>query len=275
MPTQREKAELLRQLHHRPDPLLLPNAWDAVSAKLFEAAGFPAIATTSAGIANLLGYPDGQRAPADLLLAIAGRIAASVQVPVSADLESGYGTDIPAVLRTVERALHLGIAGANIEDSRPDKSFVPLAEQAALLRAIRRHADHLGIPLVLNARVDLFLHPGDPAAQLREAIDRANAYLDAGADSVFPIAAKDPAAIAELVRSIRGPVNILLTAATPAIPDLHALGVRRITFAAGLMRAGFPALRKRARDLRTKNTCDDLFQSEFTGASVNSMFTTA
>ena len=191
-PEQRERAERFRAWHHEPGLLVLPNAWDVASARAFAALpGCRAIATTSGGVARSLGFEDGA-APGEEMLRVAARIAAAVDVPVSVDLECGY-EDPPAYARAAWEA---GLVGANIEDSFGSQSPVPIDEQAQLLRAVRAAAPEL----VLNARIDAFLRR---SAGVEETIARAGAYLDAGADCVFPITVADPADIGTIVEGDR------------------------------------------------------------------------
>jgi 2-methylisocitrate lyase-like PEP mutase family enzyme len=219
---QREQANLLRRLHSEPPILVLPNAWDVASAMaLVSIPGCRALATSSAAVARSLGWEDREQAPADEMIRANGRIAAAVEVPVSADLEAGYGDPVG----TARAAWAAGIVGMNFEDS-PNDVLKDVNEQVALIRAIRD-----ALPdLVLNARVDVFLN-GD--GDLDEAVERANAYLAAGADCAYPILAP-VAMIADLVDRIDGPINVILTPRTPSTTDLAALGVARVTWGGGL-----------------------------------------
>ena len=213
---------MLRGYHHARPVLVLPNAWDVASARTLAALpGCRALATSSAAVARSLGFEDGEGAPAEEMIEAAARIAAAVDVPVTADLERGYG-DAPATARA---AWERGLVGMNLEDST-DAGLAPLDEQLQLVRAVRR-----AVPgLVLNARVDVFLRG---AGGVDEAIERANAYLDAGADCVYPILCP-PEAVSPLVAGIRGPVNVLAEPSMHAIPELERLDVARVTFGSGL-----------------------------------------
>ena len=237
-------AERLRAMHHGPQPVILPNVWDPVSARAFEAAGFAALATSSAAVAATLGYADGQT-PGEEMLAAVQRIAASVSVPVTADIENGYGL-APAEL--VARLTGAGLAGCNLEDSDPRSAqLADPAGQADFLAAVRAAA---GPDLVLNARVDVFVRPaGRPgAALIGAAADRASQYLAAGADCAYPVLA--PAdALAELVRRIPGPVNAMRMPGGPSLAELAATGVARITFGGGLHRQATELVRDMAAEL--------------------------
>ncbi|MDO3702259.1 isocitrate lyase/phosphoenolpyruvate mutase family protein [Micromonospora sp. C28SCA-DRY-2] len=223
------RAAALRALHRPGDPLILPNAWDAGSARAVAAAGFPAVATSSAAVAESLGHTDGETTPVDELFAAVARIARAVAVPVTADLERGYGLR-PAEL--VERLLAAGAVGLNLEDSDPRTGvLVDVGAQADLLAEVRAAADAAGVPVVLNARVDVFLQPaGDPAERLAEAVRRGRRYLAAGADCVYPIRLAEPAEVRSFVDAVGGPVNVLAGPGTAAPAGLAALGVARVSY---------------------------------------------
>lgn len=268
------RATALRELHRGPNILVLPNAWDCASARLFEQAGFPAVATTSGGIAATLGYPDGQRIRPGEMLLIAGRIAESVSVPVTADLEAGYGRTIAEVVEFFRQAIAAGVVGANLEDGRgAGRPLVEINYQTDLIKALREIAATAGVPLVLNARVDVFLHGvGDAAARFPQAVERARAYCEAGADGIFPIGLKDREIIARFVREVSCPVNIMAGPGAPAISELADLGVRRVTFGSGLMRATLPCVHRLATELRASGHSELLAQTAFTHAVVNGLF---
>jgi len=228
-------TDVLRALHHGPSLLVLPNAWDVASARVL--AGVPgvrALATTSGGVARSLGWEDGEQTPVEEMLRVVERIAAAVSIPVTADLEAGYGD--PA--QTATAALEAGAAGMNLEDSH-GRELVPLAEQIEILRTVRAAAPSL----VLNARVDVFLKGSGDVA---EAVARANAYLAAGADCVFPIFAPRDV-LEELVRGIAGPVNVLARTGEPLEP-YRAAGVARITFGSGLASAALAEAERLVRE---------------------------
>jgi 2-methylisocitrate lyase-like PEP mutase family enzyme len=270
----RAKAVAFRNLHQGPKILVLSNAWDCERARLFEQAGFPAIATTSGGIAAVLGYPDGQRISSREMLAIVKRIAEMVSVPVTADLEAGYGTTAEQVAGTMRQAMVAGAIGANLEDgSGVDHQLADLEYQAEVIKAIRSMAETSGVPFVLNARTDVYLHDtGDDASRFKETVRRANAYREAGADCFFPIGLKDRETIARLVAEIGCPANIMVGPGSPTITELEQLGVARVTFGTGLMRSTLPLIRQMAQELRTLGTCGSLAQTEFTHVAVNQLF---
>ena len=253
----REKAEALRALHHGERPLVLANAWDAASARLVEEAGFPAVATTSAGIAYALGYADGERVSRKEMIQVVRRIAAAVAVPVTADLEAGYGPGADAMERTIRDLVGAGAVGLNLEDARgrARRRLLPLAAHVERVRAARAASQAVGVPVVINARTDAF-HFVKEGRAVGEAVERGNAYLEAGADCVFVPFVHEPRIIAELVRAIRGPVNILGGPGAPSVGELAALGVRRVSVGSAPMRAGMGLARRIALDLRERGTYD-------------------
>lgn len=222
-------AERLRALHVPGRPLILPNAWDVPSARAVEAAGFPVIATSSAAVAEALGFEDGEQAPPDAMFAAAGRIAAAVEGPVTMDAEAGYGL---APREFVERVIEAGVVGCNLEDTDHRAGGVRAAKsQARWLGEVRAAAATARVPLVINARVDVHIRwVGPPETRTDEAIRRGNLYLDAGADCVYPIWVADEPTIQALVEGIRGPVNIYARPESPSPTRLAELGVARVSF---------------------------------------------
>jgi 2-methylisocitrate lyase-like PEP mutase family enzyme len=229
------RCDLLRSLQRPGAPLLLPNARDVATARAVVAAGFPVVATTSGGVAATLGHEDHEGAPADEMLAAAARIARGVEVPVTVDAEAGYGME-PAELVAALRSA--GAAGCNLEDT--DHASATLRDpdaHAEWLSAVRRAASEDGYRVVINARVDVFLGPfvagAGPGSQeelVPEAARRANAYLEAGADCVYPIALWETDALRRFISEVRGPVNVLRLPQTPSLAELAALGVARVSW---------------------------------------------
>ncbi|MFD0331321.1 isocitrate lyase/phosphoenolpyruvate mutase family protein [Streptacidiphilus monticola] len=231
------RADVLRALHVPGRPLLLPNAWDAASARQVAAAGLPAVATSSAAVAESLGWADGEAAPAQVVLDALARIAAAVEVPVTADMERGYGLR-PAEL--VERLAEAGAVGCNLEDSLPgDGRLLDVEEQFDFLSAVRAAADAAGTGLVLNARIDTWLRPSDTTSEerLAQTVARARRYREAGADCVYPILLADRGTIRRLVAEADVPVNIIAQGPAADLRSLADLGVARISFGAQLFRA--------------------------------------
>jgi 2-methylisocitrate lyase-like PEP mutase family enzyme len=257
MDTQKLKAQRLRDLHTGPKAFLMPNAWDAGSARMLASHGFPAIASTSAGIAFSLGVPDyaGAVTQAEMLSAIQ-RIARSVDVPVSADLEAGYGVEPEQVAKTIELAIASGAVGGNIEDFTGDASaplFNPsLAAQR--IRAARVAADRSGLAFTLTARTDCYL--ADLQDAFAQAVQRANLYREAGADCLFVPGAADATTIAQLVKEIDGPLTVVmgLKGASLTVSQLEDLGVRRITIGGSLARTTYGLIRQAAQEMAGKGT---------------------
>jgi 2-methylisocitrate lyase-like PEP mutase family enzyme len=231
-----ELASRLRDLHHAEDPLVLPNAWDAATARAVVEAGFSAVATTSSGVSAALGYQDGEHTPADEMFNAIRRITrVTDNVPATADIEAGYKLAPDELAR---RLLEAGAVGCNLEDtdhSSSDHRLVDANQQAQRLADFKRAARDQGVDIVLNARTDIFLRANP---DVDEAIRRAQLYLEAGADSIFPIGVSDEATIAQLVQSIPGPVNVIPGfRGAPSLARLRELGVRRMSYAGRLFRA--------------------------------------
>jgi len=254
-PVSASKADALRRLHVEGPMLVLPNAWDAGSARIFVEAGFPALATTSAGIAFSLGYPDGERISRDEMLAAVSRITRRISVPITADMEAGYGETAGAVGETVRRVIDAGAVGMNLEDRMEEKHLIEFSLAVERVRAARRAADATGVPLVLNARTDAFEAPEIPRdKRIAEAVRRGNAFREAGADSVFVPFVGDSGTIEQLVQQIHAPVNILGTPNAPTLKAMAALGVRRVTFGSAPMRATLGLVRRMTREWKEKGT---------------------
>jgi 2-methylisocitrate lyase-like PEP mutase family enzyme len=256
-PEQRKKAEALRAMHTGQGAVLLPNVWDVASARIIEEAGFPAIATTSAGIAFTQGFPDGQKIPADRMIDAVAHIAAAVRVPVTADVEAGYGQRPEAAGRTARSVIDTGAVGMNFEDATGDAAH-PLTEltlQLERIRAIREASENSSVRVVLNARTDVYLlQIGAQATRYDEAVRRLSAFRDAGADCVFVPGVRDAETIGRIVADLKCPVNILAVPGSPSVPELVKLGVKRISLGSGPMRASLGFLRGLAEEVKTSGT---------------------
>jgi 2-methylisocitrate lyase-like PEP mutase family enzyme len=268
---QAEKAARFRALHQAPPILVLPNAWDAASARVIEQAGFPAVATTSAGIAFSLGYPDGQRISRDEMVAAVHRIAAAVKVPVTADMEAGYGETPEAVAETARAVLAAGAVGMNIEDTWERDGHRTLAETSLQVERIRA-ACETG-PLVVNARTDLFFYGlGEERTRFEDAVRRLNACLRAGAQCAYPVGVRDPLLIRRLVAAIEGPINILAGPGSPDVKELERLGVARASYGSSLARAAFGFTRRLAREIAATGTNAAFPQDTISYAEANRLF---
>ena len=268
------KAEQLRKLHSGPKMLVLPNAWDIASARIIEDLGFPAIATTSAGIAATLGYPDGQKISRDEMLGVVARIAKAVHPPVTADVEAGYGVTVDDMTQTVKAVVAAGAVGINLEDvtSSDESSQVDLALQLDKIRAIRKATESLGVPLVLNARTDIYLIPiGPPESRFERTVERLRAYREAGADCLFAPGLRDAETIAKLVRALNGPLNILITTGAPTLRELEKMGVARASAGSGVMRATLGLTRRIAKEMMEAGTYTAMLDGAVPFAQMNEM----
>jgi 2-methylisocitrate lyase-like PEP mutase family enzyme len=252
MSPQNEKAELLRKLHQGPQTLVLPNAWDAASARIFESEGFAAIGTTSAGVAYSLGYADGEQVPREEMLAATARIVRRVAVPVTADIEAGFGESPDELAATIRAVIAAGAVGVNLEDTADGGAkLADLSTQLERIRLVRETAMSAGVALVVNARTDVYLLG---VKDFRLAAERLIAYREAGADCLFCPGVTDRETIAALVGELCFPLNILAGRGTPPIGELEALGVRRVSIGSGPCRAAAGLTQRIARELRSQGT---------------------
>ncbi|MEV4542173.1 isocitrate lyase/PEP mutase family protein [Micromonospora echinaurantiaca] len=245
MSDQHSRAELFRSLHTAASPLVLVNAWDVASARIVAAAGARAVATTSAGVAWSLGAPDGDALGREAAVDLVRRIAAAVPVPVSVDIESGYGANPAEVGETARAVIAAGAVGVNIEDARYDggPALRDVDDQCARIAAVRAAADAAGVPVFVNARTDTFLRGVDGVAGT---VARAKAYLAAGADGVFVPGVVDPDTIRALVTGLSAPVNVMAGPGAPAVPELARLGVARVSLGSSVAQAAYAAARRAA-----------------------------
>jgi 2-methylisocitrate lyase-like PEP mutase family enzyme len=272
---QRDRAARFLELHRGTRILVLPNAWDAASARIFEEAGFHAVGTTSAGIAYSLGFPDGEHAPFAEVVASVRRIVRAVRVPVSADIERGFGATPEEVEQNCGAMIDAGAVGVNLEDGTRDRDrpLVEISLECDKIRAAKRAAASAGSPLVVNARTDVFLDAvGEPSNRFDEAVRRCNAYREAGADCLFVPGVADVETIGRLVRTIHGPVNVLAGPATPPVPELSRLQVARLSLGSGPMRATLGLLRRIARELSESGTYEALTANAIPYAEANRLF---
>lgn len=241
--------------------LVLTNAWDAASARIFERAGFPAIATSSAGVAFSLGYPDGERLSREEMTDAVARIARAVKVPVTADVEAGYGDPV----ETARQVWAASAVGMNLEDTTGDRLH-DLASQIAAIRAIRAAVPHM----VINARTDILLNAiGEEATRFDRVVERLNAYAEAGADCLFAPGVRDRETIGRLAKAVHGPLNILATVGSPDLVEMKALGVARVTVGSGPMRATLGLVDRIARELRDRGTYTAMVDGAIPYAEVN------
>jgi 2-methylisocitrate lyase-like PEP mutase family enzyme len=270
---QRAKAQRFLELHTGGRLLVLPNAWDAGSARIFEQAGFHALGTTSAGVALSLGYPDGERVSRADMLEVVRRIASAVAIPVTADLEAGYGPTVNDAVETAKGAIAAGAVGMNFEDSTSDDRLVDVAVNVERIRAVKKVAEAEGIAFVLNARTDVFLlQIGEPAGRFDETVRRANAYREAGADCLFVPGVTDAETIGRLVRAIKGPMNVLAGRGTPPTGELERLGVARVSIGGGPMRAALTLTLRIAQELAERGTYTSFTENALPLRDFNRLF---
>jgi 2-methylisocitrate lyase-like PEP mutase family enzyme len=265
---QKEKAEMFLKFHQDKEILVLLNSWDIGSSKLIEACGYKAIATTSMGIAASLGYPDSQVIQlSEMIEAITG-IVNGVQVPVTVDIEAGYGNNLNEIIDSVKKIIATGIVGINIEDSIDlNPILIDEMEFCERISAIRALSDSLGFHLVINARTDSFyVSSGSQPEKLSESIKRGNKYREAGADCIFVQPVWEKETISALVKEINAPINILANptieaGVTPSIKELQDLGVARVSLGSGLMKATLALIKKVADELSEKGTYNILLET--------------
>lgn len=274
---QRKKAAAFLTFHHGPQPLILPNAWDVASSKIFEIEGFRAIGTTSAGISASLGYPDGQKMSLEENLNVVSRIVNHIDLPISADIEAGYADTAEDVAKSAEVLLKTGAVGLNLEDSTGDisKPLYDVSFMVEKLKAIREMSSLKDIHLVVNARTDTYLIDDYKTRnRIQHTINRANAYREAGADCIFvpDVGDLDTDTIALLTKEINAPLNIIVGAHSPPLAKLEEIGVARISLGPRPMRAVLAFLRKIARELLKKGTYDSMTKDTLSYSEVNQWF---
>lgn len=274
---QRRDAETFLALHHAPSLLILPNAWDVASAKIFEIEGFKAIGTTSAGISVAFGYPDGQKMSLEENLSVVRRIVDHIDLPISADIEAGYANSTEGVTKSAEAVLKTGAVGLNLEDStgNSSKPLYDVSFMVEKLKAIREMSSLEDIHLIVNARTDTYLIDDLKAGnRMQQTINRANAYRDAGADCIFvpDVGDLDTDTIALLTKEINAPLNIIVGAHSPPLAMLKEIGVARISLGPRPMRAALAFLRKIARELLEKGTYDHMTKDTLSYSEVNQWF---
>ncbi|HYY48211.1 MAG TPA: isocitrate lyase/phosphoenolpyruvate mutase family protein [Thermoplasmata archaeon] len=271
MSDQSEKAERFRQLHKGPKALILPNAWDVASARLFEEAGFQAVATSSAGMMVSLGYPDGEAIDRKILVSAIRRIAQALAVPLSADVVGGFGRTPREVRATVRSVIDAGAIGVNIEDAIHETGeLVALSAQVERLGTLRDLRDSGDVPFVINARTDALRDaPGNPDETLAEAIRRSIAYRDAGADCLYPMGLTDAESIATFVRAVDFPVNVMVRKGLPPIGELEKLGVARVSFGPSASYAAMGLLKRAAAEVQQRGTYSTLLDGAISYEELN------
>jgi 2-methylisocitrate lyase-like PEP mutase family enzyme len=262
--SQKDKAELLLKFHHDKEILVILNSWDVGSSKLIEACGFKAIGTTSMGVSASLGYADRQAIPFSEMLGAISRICGNVSLPVTVDIEGGYGKNTGEIINSIKQIISTGAVGINIEDSTGlNPKLLDEDEFCTRISAIRELSDSHGFHLVINARTDVFLAShGEPGNRLSESIHRGNKYKDAGADCIFVPCVWEKDKITQIVKGIKAPVNILTnptnrTGLPPTIRELENIGVSRVSVGSAMMKATLNLIKKVAEEFIQKGTYDN------------------
>jgi 2-methylisocitrate lyase-like PEP mutase family enzyme len=272
--SQVENAEKFRQLHENKHIFVLPNAWDVPSARLFENMGFPAVATSSAGLMVSHGYPDGQIIPKKELIYTIRKISHVLKVPLSADIVAGFGTTPKEVVTTVKSVIQTGAVGVNIEDfEHSTKQLFPVEVQVKKLRTVKKLAETMKVPFVLNGRTDAYrFAQGDDEVKLEEAIKRGIAYRDAGADCVYPMGLVDVHMIRRFVKATDNyPVNVMVRKGLPSVQELDQLGVRRVSFGPAASYATFGFLKNACQEVLQKGLFSMLTEDAISFDELNSL----
>lgn len=270
---QAEKAAAFRGLHDRKDVFVIPNAWDVPSSRVFEDEGFPAVATSSAGMLVSLGYPDGEGIPWGDFVDAIRRISNVLSVPLSADLVGGFGDNPEEVAKSVRAVVEAGAVGINIEDfAHGVKKLLPVEMQVARLKALVNLRESMGVRFVINARTDALRHaPGGAEARLDEAVRRAVAYRDIGADCVYPMGLTDAPSISHFVKSVDFATNVMVRKGLPPVPELRKLGVARVSFGPAASYAAMGLLKRASREVLEKGTYDGLTDGAISFDELNSL----
>jgi len=271
--SQKDKAQEFRELHRGRRILVLPNAWDVPSARVFENEGFPAVATSSAGLTVSLGYPDGEAIGRDEFLLAVQRIARVLSVPLSVDIVAGFGKTTREVLTTVKAVLKAGGIGVNIEDFvHTTKKLYPVDRQVENVKAIRKLGNTVRVPVVINARTDaLRFGTGDEEAKFAEAVRRATAYRDAGADCVYPMGLTEAGSIGRFVKELDFPINVMVRKGLPPISELERLGVARVSFGPSASYATMGLLKRAAKEVLEQGTYQNLVEGAINFDELNSL----
>jgi len=268
MTAKTETATIFHRLHEGPEPLLLPNAWDAGSARLMESLGAKAVATTSAGVAWTHGYPDGDALPVRLLVSTVATIVRAIRVPLTVDVEGGYSDDPAAVEETIAKVVEAGAVGINIEDGSSAPDLLCLKIERA-----KRAGQHFGVDLFVNARTDVYLRGLAPTGKrVAEALSRAKLYRDAGASGIFVPGAIDPADIRAIAASAGLPLNVLAWPGLPAAAELAELGVRRLSAGSGISQALWGKAAALAADFLKHGKSEPLGEGAMAYPAINALF---
>ena len=266
--TQAEKAKQLYDLHHTGGLLILPNIWDVLGAKLLEDSGYPAIATASASVAYTNGYNDGENIPFTDVLDILKRITSSVNIPVTADIESGYAENDAELEKNIRALIETGIAGINIEDTdKKTKTLLPAEVQSEKIKLIKKVAAEMNVPLFINARTDCFVHQKNfesPQSMLKETIQRGIGYKAAGADCFYPILMKKEDELKAVVQEVGMPVNVITIPGIPSLNVLQQIGVARVSLGPSFLKYAIKSMKDLAIKLQNYDGLEDITSNDVT-----------
>lgn len=264
---QQQKAEVLYELHHSGKLLVLPNIWDSLGAMLLEDLGYPAVATASASVALSNGFDDGEKIPFSELLGIIKKITHHVNIPVTADIESGYAENDFQLKENILQLLDAGIAGINIEDTdKKTHTLFPVETQCKRIRLIKNICAETGRQLFVNARSDVYLQTDNLQDKLKQTLERGEAYKEAGADCFYPITMHKKEEIITTVNRLQMPVNIILMPGVPALKELESIGVARVSLGPSFLKTAIQAMKKLAVKLQQSEGLDDIADNEITSA---------
>jgi 2-methylisocitrate lyase-like PEP mutase family enzyme len=272
---QQEKAKKFYDLHHTGNLLILPNIWDCLGANLLESLNYPAIATASASVAFTNGYDDGQQISFDSVLAILKKISDSVNIPVSADIESGFANDDAELKENIKRLLATGIVGINIEDTdKETNSILPTDVQCEKIKLVKKASEETGISLFINARADVYLRGKNfdtPESKFEEAMKRGRAYKAAGADCFYPIGMTRQEDIKTMVDQLQMPVNVITIPGIPELSALNEMGVARVSLGPSFLKIAIKAMKNLALKLQNFGGLSDITENEITSAYVKDL----
>lgn len=271
MNEQAKKAQTLLSLHNNGRLLILPNVWNPIGARMLQAKGYSAVATASAAIAESLGYGDGEQLKLSTMLETVARIVRSVEIPVTADFEAGYSSTIEGLQQNISLLLETGAAGINFEDSFDHSSRLrPIPEQVERIKAVREAAARKGIHLVINARADSFFAEGfsTDEERIEDVITRSNAYIQAGADCVYPIGRGDRETLCILRKRISAPINVLASAKTASLKELQELGINRVSYGPYVFRSLLAKMSDMYDGIKNMGSNDIVMNGLWSGADV-------
>lgn len=271
MNEQAKKAQTLLSLHNNGRLLILPNVWNPIGARMLQAKGYSAVATASAAIAESLGYGDGEQLKLSTMLETVARIVRSVEIPVTADFEAGYSSTIEGLQQNISLLLDTGAVGINFEDSFDHSSRLrPISEQVERIKAVREAAARKGIHLVINARADSFFAEGfsTDEERIEDVITRSNAYIQAGADCVYPIGRGDRETLSILRKRISAPINVLASAKTASLKELQELGINRVSYGPYVFRSLLAKMSDMYDGIKNMGSNDIVMNGLWSGADV-------